>query len=132
MRSKEWEKCIDLHYNRHHTDDITLTSDRWAARLVLLLHEYGLSAWNYRNSIVHGESDSNFMTKEELKKQIDRCFELRPFLGDEYDGLFSIPKSERLKQKTQTARLWIATIDVAHKEKSKRLQQEALLLEMQA
>ncbi len=123
--SKEWSKCMEIHYNRHHRGDITLSCDRWATKLVLLIHEYGLSAWNYRNSVIHGESDSNFMTKAELKKQIDRCFELQEFLGNEYDGLFSIPKNERLRQKIQTVRLWIATIDSVHKEKSKRLQREA-------
>ena len=130
--SKEWAKCMEMHYARNYSGNITLSSDRWATRLITLLQEYGLSAWNYRNSIVHGESDSNFLTKAELKKQIARCFELQTFLGAEYSGLFTTTKSERLQQKTQTARLWIATIDAVHKEKSKRLKQEALLLAMQA
>ena len=123
---------MEMHYARNYSGNITLSSDRWATRLITLLQEYGLSAWNYRNSIVHGESDSNFLTKAELKKQIARCFELQTFLGAEYSGLFTTTKSERLQQKTQTARLWIATIDAVHKEKSKRLKQEALLLAMQA
>ena len=72
------------------------------------------------------------MTKAELKKQIGRCFDLQPFLGDEYSGLFATTRSDRLKQKTQTVRLWIATIDAVHAEKSKRLQIEARLQEMQA
>jgi hypothetical protein len=130
--SKEWSKCMDLHYARHHKGNITLSGERWASKLILLLHEYRLSAWNYRNSIIHGESDSNFMTKAELKIQISRCFELRDFLGAEYNGLFNTSKSDRLKQTTQTARLWIDTIDAVHKEKSKRLQQEARLLALQA
>ena len=123
---------MNLHYKRHYSGNITLSGDHWATKLVMLLHEYGLTAWKYCNSIIHGESDSNFMTKAELELQISQCFEMQAFLGDEYSGLFTMTKSDRLKQKTQTARLWIATIDAVHEEKSKRLQQEARLLAQQA
>ena len=123
--SKDWEKCIAHHYSLYHKGDITLSSDRWAIKLVQQLHEYGLRAWNHRNSIIHGEADSNYITKDELRKQVERCYELKEFLGNEYEGLFATPKSTRLKQKTQTIRLWIATIDTVHKEKSNRLRREA-------
>ena len=126
--SKEWQKCMSSHYDQHHRGDITLAGDRWAAKFVQEIHEYGLSVWNHRNSIIHGESDSNFMTKDELRIQIKRCFDLRAFLGEEYSALFSTSKSARLQQKTQTVRLWIATIDAVHKEKSKRLRMEARML----
>ena len=95
--------------------------------------KFALRMRSYCNGIVHGESDSNFMTKAELKLQVNRCFELRDFLGEEYSGLFTTSKSDRLKQKTQTARLvWIDTIDAVHKEKRNRLKHEAQLLAMQA
>ena len=115
---------MKVHYSLHHPGNITLSSERWASKLVEELHNYGLTIWNYRNSVVHGDIESDFMTKEEARKQIARCFEMRHFLGEEYSGLFATTPSDRLRQKTQTIRLWIATIDAVHKEKSDRLQQE--------
>ena len=46
----------------HQKTDMSTRFDVIAARPVMLLQEFDISTWNYRNSIVHGELDSNFMS----------------------------------------------------------------------
>ena len=108
--SRQWRECMDNYYKATGQHTVTKNGERWAVKMLTILHDYCMNLWEVRNSFLHGGKTKAKRSQrhEYLVRQVKQQYQrYRGHLPWKYRSLFNLPIEQRCKQGPTQLEIWI-------------------------